>query len=797
MRSSLKPVSFLVILITAVFSFAENKKDPRVNIISLNINNISLGEALSLIAKKGDFELNYNHDRIPVNRKVSLKVEGLPALSVLKKVLLGTGTRLKITKTGEYIILPEKKPANKKSGSGIKKESTAEVSKKDEDLPLVTATSATIYVNGKLKNEKNPQSTFILTNQELNSVPGSVGSVNRMLNALPGITFSSDINTELIIRGGCPLENGFYIDNIEVPSLNHLSKLGSTGGYYAALNPSIIGFLDFNSGNFSADFGDRLSSIISISLREGNREQVAGDLGLSFALTGGVVEGPLFGGSGSWLASFRVSNLSVLQKINDDLETVPETVDSQVKFTWDIAPGQKLNVLNFFGSGMFQETDPYEIVQLDSRYKHNTLGFNLLSQWSDKLISNTSLSYSILQRSDGEKFNLRNGSGRIWALDDRTEVWNLRNANFLLLNKSNKLDFGFSIKSLSDGLEHKVHQSVPDYTGDVIPQAAEEFLCRGKIYGGYFSYIFTPRQGLSVVLGLRGDYSSMQPGFFLSPRFSFSLGLGKDWALNGGIGVYRQTLPLRYLAHIPSTSKLKQMKAAHYGLGLEYSSEVGTRITLETYWKGYSSLPISPEYPEMLVSDWMLDRSVDNEFFPTGYRLPVNIVDAGTADSRGIELLLQQKLVNNFHGMLSATYFRSRYKDLLGMQHDRMYDNRYAFSIAGGYRPNRFWELSLKGMLMGGSPYTPISVIDSIAAGECVFDASLFNRARYPDYYTFNLRVERHFFLERGRLSVYLDLWNVFNVENVHHYYWNMGSRAKEESQQLGILPILGIDYKF
>jgi len=518
---------------------------------------------------------------------------------------------------------------------------------------------------------------------------------------------------------------------------------------------------------------------------------------LSFALTGAAVEGPLFGGKGAWLASFRVSNLSVLQKINGDLETVPETMDSQIKFTWDITPGQKLNVLNFFGTGMYLEADPYETVQMDSRYKHNTLGFNLLSRWSDKLFSNTSLSYSILHRSDGEKFNHYNGSGRIWGLDDRTEMWNFRNANFLLFNKSHKLDFGFSVKFLTDGLQHKVHQSVPDYTGEVIPKTAEEFLCRGVIYGGHFSYIITPRHGFSAVLGLRGDYSSLQPGFFLSPRFSFSLRISKDWALNGGIGIYHQTLPLRYLAHIPSAYKLKQMKAAHYGLGLEYSSEVGTRITLEAYWKGYSSLPISPEYPEMLVSDWMLDRSVDNEFFPTGYRLPASIVDAGTANSRGMELLLQQKLVNNFYGMLSATYFRSQYKDLQGIQHDRMYDNRYAFGIAGGYRPNRFWTLSLKGMLMGGSPYTPISVRDSIVAGECVFDSSLFNRARYPDYYTFNLRVERRFYLKGGRLSVYLDLWNLFDVENVHHYYWNMGSRVKEESQQLGILPILGIDYKF
>ena len=92
-----------------------------------------------------------------------------------------------------------------------------------------------------------------------------------------------------------------YIDNIEVPNLNHLPKLGSTGGFYSALNPSLIGFLDVNTGNFSADYGDRLSSITSISLREGNRERVAGDLGMSFALTGGAVEGPLFGGKGAWL----------------------------------------------------------------------------------------------------------------------------------------------------------------------------------------------------------------------------------------------------------------------------------------------------------------------------------------------------------------------------------------------------------------------------------------------------------------------------------------------------------------
>ena len=239
------------------------------------------------------------------------------------------------------------------------------------------------------------------------------------------------------------------------------------------------------------------------------------------------------------------------------------------------------------------------------------------------------------------------------------------------------------------------------------------------------------------------------------------------------------------------------MKAAHYSLGMEWFAGNGLKVTLEGYIKNYDNLPVSPDNPRWLAIDWAVGRFRDNQVSPVGYRVPKTLADGGSGKTQGIELFVQKKLVHKFYGFLSASCFRSRYKDLRGETHNRVYDNRFILSLSGGYKLNRHWEFSAKFSLLGGGPYTPIDVEASRQAGTEILDNSRFLQGRFPTYNTLDIRVDRRFYFGKSSLTVYLDIWNVRNKKNVLFYWWVPRVNEIMTENEMGMLPVLGIEFEF
>lgn len=747
--------------------------------ISVDLENVSFEKALSTVAAKGKFKLNYNRDRIPAAQTVSLKMKRVPAISVLRKLMEKTGTQLTVTSGGQLVITP--KPKAKSGGK-------ADDKKKNLDLllpPLKEQVEVSRdYFHGDMKN---PVSVINVSSEEVRRAPGAVGCVSRALRTMPGITAVTDATNEMIIRGGSPLENGFYIDNIEVPNINHLPALGSNGGSYSALHPGMVRDVEFYSGGFSSDYGGHLSSVTDITFREGNRERFGGNLGISTIMGGGIVEGPLLNGRGAFLVAFRKSWLEWTRDNGIDLDHVPETFDSQVKLTLDIEPRHKVNLLHLHGSGSFRNFFFNDDVRDESRYLQNTTGVNWLARWTKRFFSNTSLSYSYLERGGAETIDLYNGGRRIWEVDDEARFLSFRNVNVLTLSHRSKLEFGFRLKYESAVSRHNSFASA----------AGSGWARFQRTFGGlYVSYTGRPLAPLTATLGLRADYSSAQRVMRVSPRISLTCDLGGGVSLNGGFGEFYQALPLSYLAYTPGAINLKDMKATHYILGLKYFPGNGTKFSIEVYRKQYRNLPVNPDYPYALFSDWLLDRSVDNVYGPGAYFTQTPLTGAATGYSRGIELLVQKKLVGRFYSTLSASFFTSRYKDFNGILRPRIYDNQYVINLAGMYKAGRKWEFSLRLTMMGGAPYTPIDVGRSNAQAGWTLDMARFNSARYPDYISMSMRINRRFRLGNSNLLLYLEVMNFFDTQNVSSYYWTRWNHINVE-HQLPIVPIFGIEYSY
>jgi hypothetical protein len=156
-----------------------------------------------------------------------------------------------------------------------------------------------------------PVSTQVYGSEEVRRQPGAQEDVLRAVSVAPGVGVTSGARNDLIVRGGAPFENLFVVDNIEVPNINHFGSQGSTGGPISLINIRFVEEASLSTGGFGARYGDRASSATTITLREGNRERVAGELNVAASQVGAVLEGPL-GEQASFFATVRQSYLDLL-----------------------------------------------------------------------------------------------------------------------------------------------------------------------------------------------------------------------------------------------------------------------------------------------------------------------------------------------------------------------------------------------------------------------------------------------------------------------------------------------------
>jgi hypothetical protein len=173
------------------------------------------------------------------------------------------------------------------------------------------------------------------------------------------------------------------------------------------------------------------------------------------------------------------------------------------------------------------------------------------------------------------------------------------------------------------------------------------------------------------------------------------------------------------------------------------------------------------------------------------------LIDTGKARAYGIEGMIQKKLARDFYGLIGASYFRTRYCDSRNAWRDRVFDNRYIFSIEGGYKPNEIWEFSMRWIYAGGVPYTPFDIEQSTQLNRAVLDEDHINESRNPDYHSLNLRIDRRFHFSHSNLILYASVWNAYNRRNTASRFWNQVENRPDTINQWGILPIIGVEFEF
>ncbi len=637
-----------------------------------------------------------------------------------------------------------------------------------------------------------PVSATNFSYEEIRRAPGAAGDVSRILMNLPSIAKVNDQSNSLIVRGGNPAENAFFIDNIEVPNINHFPTQGSTGGPIGMVNVDLVKDLNFYAGGFSSIYVDRLSSVMEINFKDGNKDEFEGEANLDFAGFGGVVEGPL-SNKGSYIVSIRRSYLDYLIKAIDvGTSIAPRYADYQWNVVYNINPSNKLSFIGLIGSDLSESNEKTaEENQMEAFGKQTmnetTIGANLRTLWGTVGYSNTSLSFT------NDSFNetyFKAAFGNLLLDNNSTErSFKLRNVNHINLSGTSSLEFGTDVKYLFNNYNSFYGETI-DLLGNTTPSLNMKWNIDSYKAGLFINYEFNPVERLTVNTGIRSDYFSFNNKLSIDPRFSFKYKLSESTSLNGSAGFLHQTIPMVLLAQSNENKKLNDMAAVQYILGVDHLITESTKLSLEIYDKEYYDIPVDPSQPSFFI----IDEDIYNNSF---YQYHPVLIGSGRAYSRGIELTVQKKLATDYYGFASASYSKCRYKALDGIWRDRAFDNQYSFSLEGGYKPNNQWEFSARWIIAGGVPYTPFNYAASHSANTGIVNDQLVNEARYPSYQCLNVRFDKRFNFQSSDIVFYLSIWNAYSRKNVADYFWNSFKNKQDTIYQWTSLPIFGIKYEF
>ena len=641
------------------------------------------------------------------------------------------------------------------------------------------------------QTEEQSISATSFSREEIRRAPGAAGDVSRIIFGLPSLAKINDTKNSLIVRGGSAVENGFYLDNIEIPNINHFPVQGSTEGPIGIINVDLIDNVNFYSGGFSSMYGDRLSSIMDLKFREGDRTSYNIQADMSMQGFGGVAEGPINNGKGSFVLSARRSYLDMILNLMNEKVGLPIYSDIQFKVVYDIDPVNKISLIDVFSDDnqkMNQDDalDNKNDVYVDYKYYSNTAGLNWRHLWGKAGYSNTSFSHTY-SKTNGKYFQTRDAK-LLFNNNSLEEEFKFRNTNHLFFSNELNMDFGLDVKRFINNY-NQFYNEYQDMLGQVTPALQLKQNLTTYKSGLFVNLNWEPVSKITINPGVRIDYYSYNSATNVSPRFSVTYTFNDVTSLTGSAGIYFQNIPWVIAAQRNEFKKLSNPKAYHYIVGLNHLLTESTKLTIEVYDKEYYDFPMDPTQPNLFVFDQAVIENV--------FMVHQKLLSSGRANSKGIEVTVQKKLARDFYGLITASYSKARYRGLDNKWYDRIYDNRFTFAVEGGYKPNEKWEFSFRWIFAGGAPYTPFNKEASRKAFKGVFDETRINGARLPDFHSLNIRADRRFNFQSSSLIVYLSIWNAYARENIATYSWSEIDNKVVPEKMWGILPVFGIEYEF
>ena len=687
---------------------------------------------------------------------------------------------------------------------------------------LTELEGVTVTASPFRRDPESPVGLRIIGWQEIEKSPGANRDISRIVQSYPGVAFSpAGYRNDLIVRGGSPSENRFYLDGVEIPNINHFSTQGASGGPVGIINADLIREVNFYTGAFPTDRGNAMSSVLDFKLRDGDMERnslkaTLGASEVSLASNGHI------GKKTSYLVSVRQSYLQFLFDMLG-LPFLPTFTDAQFKLKTRFNANNELTILGLGGIDNMKlntkldgEKAEYILSYLPKIQQETfTLGA-VYRHYAGIHVQSVVVSHSYLNNRNTKYLN-----------NDESSTDNLS-----LKLRSMEQETKFRIENTSTFGNWKINFGANlDYSQYTNTTFQRVYIDEGRTFD-YHTYLGMWRWGIfgtinyattderfTASLGVRTDANNFSSGMKgmgdqLSPRLSLSYRLTDGLYLSGNAGLYYQLPPYTGLGFKDNNGAwvnkyLRYMSVSQESLGLSWHPGNTFELSAEGFYKQYDKIPFS-------IADGIPLACKGNDYGVIG-----NEALSSTAQGRayGIEILMKWLIAKKLNLASSFTLFKSEYRNNKQSEYiASAWDNRYIFNMSGTYNFPHNWSLGMKISCIGGAPYTPYDVEKSSlvtawnAQGRPYYDYTKYNTGRLPAFGQLDVRVDKTFYLKRCMLGFYIDLQNVTNskfkqpdilmstgvIENPSAPMAEQRYKMKYITQKSGtLMPTLGITFEY
>ncbi len=649
-------------------------------------------------------------------------------------------------------------------------------------------------------NKMNTVSSRTISIDEATRFSGSLQDPARMTQNYAGVSGSSDDRNDIIIRGNSPTGVLWRLEGVDIPSPNHFSTIGTTGGPISMLNVNNLKNSEFMTSAWSSEYGNALSGVFDLQLREGNNDSYEHlfQVGVNGFELGS--EGPFKkGGRASYMFNYRYSTLGVFQLIGVDLGTgssIPEYQDLTFKLNF---PTQKAGTFSVFGIGGVSfidfeldtsNTNLFADENQESKFRSQTgvIGITHKYFFNSTMFSKLSV-VATGTRTAGNVDSTGYGRSKVTKLSvfDRTlsnyalhfklnKKINVRNSwNAGVITRLNILDFKDSNKRQNQFVE------------------TLRFEGESSLSQAYFTWKHNFTEKFTGSFGVQSQYFNLSNSVSVEPRLGLKYEINQKNKVTYGFGLHSQTQPIsvyfvkdRFNQNNPTPNKsLDFSRSIHNVVGYERNIGANTRIKVETYFQYIYNVPVDTASNSFSMLNEGADFTLPNK---TG------LVNEGTGVNYGFEITFEKFLSKGYYYLVTASVFESKYKGSDGIERNTAFNNQYVLNALAGkeFELSKNFTLTLDARVTyaGGKPFTPVDIAASNSQFREVRDINVAFSQRYQEYFRLDFKIGLRYNQKNVSHEFMFDVQNITNQKNIFIQGYQASSGEIKTNYQRGFFPV-------
>ncbi|HQU99918.1 MAG TPA: TonB-dependent receptor, partial [Bacteroidia bacterium] len=593
-------------------------------------------------------------------------------------------------------------------------------------------------------------------------------------------------------------------------------SLSSTGGPVSMLNNNVLDKSDFITGAFPAQYGNALSSVFDLRMRNGNTQQHEFLAQVGFNGFEANAEGPLSANhKASYLASYRYSTLGAFSAIGINFGTgtaTPAYQDGSFKFFIPLSEKTKLSVfgmgggsgVDFYGNDVDTTiTDLYGDENVNVKVKYLTLigGLELETNFNTKAYGKFFAGISTTHENyDGDSISVitreayPNGIAQF-----ETQKYTAGYQFAYKFNAKNSLLTGFNTDAIKFDLFNAYikYDSLINPTQITLVDNNDVTLLTQAFM--QLKHRFT--ENFSAVAGLHAQQLTLNNDFALEPRLGLKYMFNNKQALSLGYGLHSQMQNI-YTYYVETTVGTQVMqtnkslgftKAHHFVLSYDYTINDKLRLKAETYYQDLFDAPVT-QNPSSFSG-----LNTGNNFGPSDED---SLVNNGTGTNYGVELTVEKFYGKGYYFLTTVSVFDSKYKGSDGIKRNTAFNTGYALNVLGGKEfklkdKSKIIALDIKVSTTGGRYTTPLDTTASAQEGRAVYKEDEAYSVRQSAYFRVDAKITYRKNYAKSTLEFSLDLQNVTNHQNIFYQSYNPRTNEVVNEYQQGFFPVPTVRFTF